>query len=131
MFPHHDLPPPLPSVILFISFDHLSGGISQQPIHYLFGAVNRPGMGNVTDIMDATALLLIFIFITLWYKNFHSYIFEPIHQSPDGICFFNSWEFISSSAAAGDGDAGPLSPGLSQINGMRQLNLTGMLYEFQ
>lgn len=101
MFPRGDLLPPFPGVILFISFDHLSGGITQQPIHYLFWAVSRPGKGDVTGIMDVTAFLLIFIFITLWCKNFHSYVFEPIHQSLDGICFFNSWEFISSPAAAG------------------------------
>lgn len=30
-----------------------------------------------------------------------------------------------------DGDACPLSLGLSQINGMMCLNLTGLLYEFK
>lgn len=98
-FPHGDLPSPFPGVILFISSDHLSGGITQQPIHYLFWAVSRSGKENVTNITNATAFLLIFIFITLWCKNVHSQIFEPIHQSPDGICFFNSQEFISSWAA--------------------------------
>lgn len=99
MFPHCDLLSPFPGVMLFISFDHLSGRITQRPIHYLFWAVNRPGKENVMDIMNAAAFFLIFIFITLWCKNFHSYVFEHIHQSPDGIYFFNSWEFISSSAA--------------------------------
>lgn len=71
-FPHGDLPSPFPGVILLISFDHLSGGIAEQPIHYLFWAVSRPGKENGTDIMNAAAFFLIFIFITLWHKNFHS-----------------------------------------------------------
>jgi hypothetical protein len=53
----------------------------------------------VSDIMDATVLPLIFIFITLWCKNVYSDVFEAIHQSPDAICFSNSWEFIFSLAA--------------------------------
>lgn len=68
-------------------------------IHYLFGALRRPRKENGTDIMDTTACLWIFIFITWWCKNFHFYTFEPIHQSPDVVCFFNSQEFISSLAA--------------------------------
>lgn len=99
MFPPGDLLSPFPGVILFISFDHLSGGVTERPIHYLCRAAGRLGDGNMTAQMDAAVSLSIFIFITWRCRNFHSYIFEPIHQLPDGICVFNSWEFISLSAA--------------------------------
>lgn len=40
-----------------------------------------------------------FYYIVVQKKNVPSDVFEAIHQGLDGICFFNSWEFIFSSAA--------------------------------
>lgn len=100
--PCHDLPAPI-SQCDFFSLSPLTtyrrNHISVHPLS-VWGSM-QVWEGDHVGYNECHSFLfdIYFYYIVVQKKNVPSDVFEAIHQGLDGICFFNSWEFIFSSAA--------------------------------